>query len=445
MSETAAALADVAMPQPAAAQAGRIGNPRILLAATLRWPLAARLALAFGKLDCPVQAWCPSGHPLEKTRAVERIHRGSALAPLRSLQAAIRCAAPDFIIPCDDDAAIHLHHLHERSRGNGVLRALIERSLGAPASCSFATTRGQLMRLAQAAGVRVPETRQIASSIDLDAWCAQRGFPAVLKVDRSWGGLGVTVVRDLAQARKAFHQATHPSPVRALSHLLLRRDPSHLLRWLARARPGITLQAFVEGRPANRAVACWRGEVLAGISVVALQTRTPNGPGTVVRVIDDAEMAEAALRLARALGLSGLCGLDFVIEAATGAAWLIEVNPRATPISHLALGAGRDLPAALHARIRGERAPATASAIRGDVIAMFPGEWCRNPVSPHLRTAFHDVPWSEAELVRDCVDLPWEERGLVARLRARLTGHAPRPAGLPLPELGPGPAAPPER
>ncbi len=437
----------VPVPAPLATRPrnGHIEPPRILLAATLRWPLAARLAIAFRRLGCPVQAWCPPGHPLEKTRGLERIHRGRALAPLRSLRAAIRAAAPDFVIPCDDDAAIHLHQLHERN-GDAALRVLIERSLGAPASCSFATARGPLMMLAQSVGVRVPETRQIASSVDLEAWCAQHHFPAVLKVDRSWGGLGVTVVRDRAQARQAFRQAMHPSPLRALSHLVLRRDPSHLLRWLGRARPGITLQAFVEGRPANRAVACWRGEVLAGISVVALQTRTPNGPATVVRVVDNPEMAEAAKRLVRALGVSGFCGLDFVIEPATGAAWLIEVNPRATPISHLPLGSERDLPAALHARLRGEPAPESACAIRGDVIAMFPGEWCRDPVSPHLRTTFHDVPWAEIDLVRECVDLPWEERGLAARLRARLgPGRAPPPVELPLPELGPASGVPPER
>jgi len=438
-------------PVPAAAPVatrprnGHVGQPRILLAATLRWPLAARLAIAFNKLGCEVQAWCPRGHPLEKTHAVARIHAGSALAPLRSLRAAIRLAVPDFVIPCDDDAAIHLNRLHERN-GDIALRALIERSLGVPASCSFATTRGQLMLLALAAGVRVPETRQIGSSTELDAWCAQHRFPAVLKLDRSWGGLGVTVVRDRAQARKAWRRALHPSPLRALSHLVLRRDPSYLLRWLNRARPGITLQAFVDGRPANRAVACWRGEVLAGISVVALQTQTPNGPATVVRVVDHPEMAEAARRLVRALGLSGLCGLDFVVEPATGAAWLIEVNPRATPISHLPLGSGRDLPAALHACLRDEPAPASACAIRGDGIAMFPGEWCRDPLSPHLRSAFHDVPWAEIDLVRDCVDLPWDERGLVARLRARLApGRAPRPAELPLPQIGLAGSVPPER
>jgi hypothetical protein len=432
-------------------QGGRIGSPRILLVATLRWPLAARLAIAFRHLGCPVEAWCPRGHPLEKTRAVGRIHRHSVLAPRRSLGAAIRASVPDLVVPCDDDAAIHLHHLHQSGGATGfsATQRLIERSLGSPASCSLAVARGELMRLALAEGVRIPATWSLACAADLDAACAQSGFPAVLKVDHSWGGFGVTVVGDIGQAHAAFRRAMHPSVMQALSHLVLRRDPSYLLRWFTDARPGVMLQSFIKGRPANRAVACWQGEVLAGNSVVALQTRSPTGPATVVRIVDNAEMTAAAERLVRALGFSGFCGLDFVIEAVTGAAWLIEINPRATPICHLPLGSGHDLPAALHARLRGEPmsgASATAgAALGGDVIAMFPGEWSRNPVSPYLRSAFHDVPWSEAELVRDCVALPWEERGFVARLRARL---APRrqagAAGPPPCEIRPARNPPPQ-
>lgn len=410
------------------AQRIRGAHPRILLAATLRWPLAARLAIAFRSLECPVEAWCPVGHPLEKTLAVGRIHPGGVLAPQRTLHAAIRASAPDFVIPCDDGAALHLARLYQRSEADAsmaAVRRLIERSLGTPGSCALATTRGKLMRLAEAAGVRIPAAASLTAPGDLERWAARHGFPAVLKVDGSWGGLGVSVVGDLAQARKALHGATHPPAYRALLHLILRRDPSHLWGWLAAARPGMTVQAYIAGRPANCAVACWRGEVLAGISVVALQTQSAAGPASVVRIIENAEMSETARRLVRALGLSGFCGLDFVIEAATGAAYLIEINPRATPISHLALGAGHDLPAALHARLQGEpvgaaRAPIGARPGCGDVIVMFPGEWQRNPLSPYLRSGFHDVPWAESGLVRECVALPWEERGIAARIRARL-------------------------
>lgn len=436
------ALANPSMPGPAVVPGL---NPRIFLLATLRWPLAARLAIAFARLGSPVIACCPAGHPLEKTRAVERIFRATLLAPLRTLSAALAAAAPDFVIACDDDAALQLHQLHQSARVPAAVRNLIEGSLGRPASCLLASTRGELMRLARAEGVRVPETRQLFALSDLDEWSARRGFPAVIKVDRSWGGQGVAIVHDLEQARAAFRLAARPSWMRALSHLVLRRDPSYCLRRVGGFKPTITIQKFIPGKAANHAAVCWQGEILAGISVAALQTQTPTGPATVVQIIENAEMSVTCARLLRALGVSGFCGLDFVIEAASGDAYLIEVNPRATPVSHLALGTGRDLPAALHARLKGQPAPATVSAIRGDIVAMFPGEWRRDFQSPYLRSAFHDVPWAETELVRDCAQLAWEDRGRIARIRAWLNSkQAAGEALLPLPEIQFGPGSSPE-
>src|SRR5690606_7484423 len=148
--------------------------------------------------------------------------------------------------------------------------------------------------------------------------------------------------------------------------LIVRRDPSHLLARFRRERPSVTVQKFIVGRPTNRAVACWQGEVLAGISVTALETQSSTGPATVVRVVDNEEMTEAARTLVRALGFTGFCGLDFVIETATNAAYLIELNPRATPICHLPLGAGRDLPFALYSQLVGAPAASIAPTIGED-------------------------------------------------------------------------------
>src|SRR5208283_1453997 len=99
--------------------------------------------------------------------------------------------------------------------------------------------------------------------------------------------------------------------------------------------PVISLQHYVRGVPANRATVCWQGEVLAGLSVEAVETNTETGFATVVRVVDLPEMADSARVLARTLGLSGFIGFDFIIEAATGRAVLLEMNPRPTQTCHL--------------------------------------------------------------------------------------------------------------
>lgn len=414
-------------------------SPAILLTATLRWPIAARLAMAFDELGCRVEALCPQGHPVTHTRAARRVHLHSAWWPLRSLRAAIDAAAPDLVIPCDDDAALLLHRLHEQADAQALhLRALIGDSLGAPAACALATTRGRLLTLAAQAGVRVPAGAVVSSAEELRAWLSRHRLPVVLKVEGTWGGQGVAVVHSHDEARRMFERLAARPPLRhAAARMLLERDPAQLAPALRRGRRVVTVQDFIAGPPANRAVACWQGQVLAGTSVQALQTQHPTGPATVVRVLDNAEMADAARRLVRCLGVSGLWGLDFVIDQASGAAYLVEMNPRATPICHLPLGAGSDLPAALSARLGG-RVAAPRAPIAHRSVALFPGEWLRDPGSDHLCADHHDVPWREPALVRDGVARPWAERGLIARAWAQLRSPAAPPAAA-APAAGAGP------
>jgi carbamoylphosphate synthase large subunit len=277
------------------------------------------------------------------------------------------------------------------------------------------------MALAADEGLRIPHTIHVGAPAELSAWLRQACLPAVIKIDGTWGGQGVAIVRTHNEARHAFDvMAARPSIGNALVRVLLDRDPSVLRSVLGNARHTVSVQAFIQGAPANRAVACWQGEVLAGISVEAISTQHPTGPATVVRVIHNPEMTVAVERLVRRLGVSGLWGVDFVLDAATGAATLIEMNPRATPICHLSVGAGQDLPVALHAQLLGQAPAPTVAAIQGETIALFPGEWRRDPASVHLHSGRHDVPWQEPELVLDGIRRPWSERGLIARLWRRL-------------------------
>ncbi len=78
------------------------------------------------------------------------------------------------------------------------------------------------------------------------------------------------------------------------------------------------------------------------------------------------------------------------------------MNPRATQVGHLPLGPGRDIPAALYAVLSGQSPQPAPKVTENDTIALFPQEWTRDPQSPFLRSAYHDIPWEEPELVRDC-------------------------------------------
>jgi hypothetical protein len=376
--------------------------------------------MAFASIGHRVEAICPAHHPLGKTKVVRTIYRYSALRPQQSLAKAIRKSDPALIVPCDDRAIAHLHALHASGQ-SVVLNAAIERSLGAPESFQIVERRADLISAARAEGIRAPEMLRVSTEDELRHAIGRIGLPAVMKVDGTWGGLGVKIVHSLSEAIKALRALSQPIGLaRALKRLMVDRDPFSLLPAISSAGAVVNVQRFVEGTPGNSAVVCWNGEVLASISVAAMRTRGPQGASTVVRIIDHPEMIETGAKLVRRLGLSGFCGFDFLLEAGGGAAHLIEMNARTTPISHLALAEGRNLVTALATRLDGITAICPTPSIAQDVIAFFPQAWLLEPGSELLYSGYHDVPWGEQALVRELMKLPWPERSFLARLLSRV-------------------------
>jgi ATP-grasp domain len=379
----------------------------VLVATTRRWFPTARLGMALANVGYNVEALCPPNHPLSKTSAVRQIHTYRGLTPLKSLANAIAATKPDLIISGDDLATRHLHQLHRQEQQKGktsALCVLIERSLGAPESFPVVYARTAFMELAQKEGIRVPKTEVIADAQGLKKWVAQTGFPTVLKANGTSGGDGVRVVHTLEEAEHAFRVLQAPPRMaRAAKRAVVNQD--HTLVWpsLLRRKPVVNAQAFIAGSEATSAIACWQGTVLAGIHCEVINKADSAGHATVVRLIESPEIATAAEKIVRKLNLSGLHGLDFMLEADTGNAYLIEINPRATQLGHLALGQGRDLPAALYAAVSGESLQPARKVTENDTIALFPQEWIRDSASPFLQSAYHDVPWGEPELIRMCV------------------------------------------
>src|SRR5260370_6010975 len=88
-------------------------GPRILFTDTNRWPVVARLAIAFRRMGCSIGVLCPTpGHPVQKVSGVEHIFHYSGFAPIDSLRTAIETFDPDIIVPACDRSVEHLHELH---------------------------------------------------------------------------------------------------------------------------------------------------------------------------------------------------------------------------------------------------------------------------------------------------------------------------------------------
>jgi formate-dependent phosphoribosylglycinamide formyltransferase (GAR transformylase) len=360
--------------------------------------------MALADVGFHVKVLCPPNHPASTIKAVERIFTYSGVSPLSSLASAISSGRPDLIIPGDDLITQQLHALHRRERAkssmDGGTCALIERSLGAADSFSIVYSRSQFMALAEKEGVRVPKTQTIGDVGALQAWADRMGYPAVLKANGTSGGEGVRIVHTEQQAQSAFRRLQAPPIVaRVAKRVLLDHDTTLVLPMLLRRRSGVSVQTFIPGREATSLVACWKGTVLAALHFEVLSKQDTTGPASVVRAIDHPEMVSAAEKMVRRLNLSGLHGFDFMLEARTGNAYLIEINPRTTQVGHLRLGAGKDLPAALHAAVSGIEVSETVKVTDNDTIAFFPQELLRNPASSFLQSGFHDVPWQEVDLL----------------------------------------------
>ena len=393
--------------------------PKLLLTDTSGFPGPARLASGLAKLGCRISVACPAkDDPLAKVRSVRQVYGYSSLRPMNSLLAAIEKCQPHFIIPCDDNAVQHLHELYACARRAGPsaapLSSLIECSLGAPESYHIVSSRYAFLATAREEGLPIPATHGLdcvgAQSAAADApawqqalnelqhWTITQTFPIVLKADGTWGGSGVRIAHDPHQIQQSFFELIRrPGFIAAAKRLLLNRDRFWLGSWWTRARPDIIAQQYIDGRPANCAVFCWKGAVLAGIAAEVVSTRHANGPATVVRLVDSPEMMQTAERMVHRLRLSGFFGFDFVIDAHSQTPYLIEMNPRCTQLCHLQLGKNRDLMAALYAQLSGEQLHERLPVTHNDLAAYFPEAWTCH--SEFLHSSFHDIPFDEPELI----------------------------------------------
>lgn len=353
----------------------------------MNWPFAAQLAGAFTAAGAQVEALAPAGSMLAHSRHPVRRHGYCALAPLASVRRALAGARPQLVIPCDDMMA----DLTARADGRTV-----------PGRLEF-------LKRAQVAGAPSLESMEIEGIATLDAAIARFGFPLVLKSDNSWGGDGVLIVNTPDEARTALSRLARNSRTRSVLRFLRGRGGHFLSRALHPVSTSLSAQRHVAGTPATSSIACWQGQLLAAHHFDVQLSTTPTSPASVLHRIACPQMAQSARAVAAAFNLSGLFGLDYLRDR-SGQVHLLEMNARATPTAHLALE--DDLASALLGAAGFDSRRRASVTDRPD-IALFPREWLRDPASPFLSSAFHDVPWDDAQVVKACV------RGAPKALRAQ--------------------------
>jgi len=396
-------------------------HTRVLIAATKWWAPAARMAIALVQNGCRVSALCPAHHPLTLVSGLERVLRYRGLDSVGSLRQAVSGNPCDIIVPCDDGVVAQLHALH---REGPSLRKLIEASLGPASSYVITSHRHRLLKVATELGIPVPTTKMVTSIDDVAAWYRDVAPLGVVKVDGESGGNGVRICGSLAESIAAWRDlGARPGLATACKRLAINRDP--LALWTRQHAPDqeITIQRFVDGRPANSMFASLNGKLIAVLSVVVLAADGPTGAAMIVRKLNDPRLANNASLIAERLKLTGFYGLDYVLDANTGVPQLIEMNPRSTQLGHLEFTDQRSLVTEFCAAFRGQAAVNPHRPIPGDTVALFPASLAiLHTHHARVDAAYLDEPMEEPALVEELKRDPWPERQWLSRMY-----HALRP------------------
>jgi len=198
-------------------------------------------------------------------------------------------------------------------------------ALASDSVLEIANDKDQTLAVARSLNIAQPATVRIEGNDDLATAASEFGFPFVLKPTVSW--------TEQAQERLVPVDVIDKGEAEAfVSHFLKSGSGVLAQEWIPGRREGVTL--FVRD-----------DEVLAGCGHVAHRTSPPLGGASVVResIEVPADTMDAAVRLVKAIGLQGVCEVEFRRDAENRLR-LMEVNARLAGTIENAVQSGVDLP-----------------------------------------------------------------------------------------------------
>ncbi len=224
------------------------------------------------------------------------------------------------ILPAGDATCVTLLPHRQELAALGTVLALPP-----DAAVRIALDKDRTLKAARALGIGYPKSMRIGSIEELSAAVAEFGFPFVLKPTVSWTGktrsraLPVEVI-DKAEAAEVAERFL------AEGSVVLAQE------WVPGRREGVTL--FIAD-----------GEVIASCGHLELRTTPQLGGASVMResIAVPQDVYDAAARLARAIGIAGLCEVEFRRNA-QDRPLLMEINPRIPSTLDNSMRSGVDFP-----------------------------------------------------------------------------------------------------
>jgi FAD-dependent urate hydroxylase len=208
------------------------------------------------------------------------------------------------ILPASDVSCAALMPHRQRFAELGTVLAMPSDS-----ALEIAFDKNRTLQVAREHGIAHPKLIRVGSMEELSVPIAEFGFPFVLKPTVSWA--------EQANARVV--------PVEVVD----KGEAAEVAERFFAAGSSILAQPWVPGRRESLTLFIVGGEVLASCAHVEHRTTPPLGGASVLResIAPPPDSYDAAVRLATAIGIEGLCEIEFRRDAA-GLPLLMEINAR---------------------------------------------------------------------------------------------------------------------
>lgn len=247
------------------------------------------------------------------------------------------------VLPASDGAIAALIVVRERLAELGCLLAL-----PTDQALEVANDKGKTLEIAAGLDIQHPQTMVLEDLSDLPAMLAGFAFPIVLKPTRSWADRSATRLQ-------AVEVIDESEAVAATERFLAAGAGVLAQRWVGGSREGVTL-FLVDG------------DVRASFAHLEHRTTPALGGASVVResVPMPSDVYDASVRLVTALGLEGLCEVEFRRDA-DGSPLLMEINARLAGPVEVARRSGVDFPLMVWQWATGlpvDRVPTYATGVR---------------------------------------------------------------------------------
>ncbi len=160
-----------------------------------------------------------------------------------------------------------------------------------------------------------------------------------------------------------------------------------------------SIQQYILGATGISPFAAINGKFLAATALEKIKAHPPvTGPASVIGTINRPDAIEHVKVIIKNLGYNGFGGMEYIIEKDTGKLYVIEMNPRCTPLHHIeSKYIGVDFCQQLIKGINNIESPFEWK-FKESTITLFPNELRRDPTSSYITDYFHDMPINDPKL-----------------------------------------------